>query len=71
MSRWRGNESTVVDEELVENTFVDAKIEPKVVMDLSIFKTKSLEKIIEENLQWLFVGCPRRGPLLETQYQVE
>ena len=58
---------------------MDAKIDPKVVMDLSIFKIGGwnslqpnnqnlLEKFIDENEPWLLIGIPSRDPFLVTQY---
>ena len=58
---------------------MDAKIDPKVVMDLSIFKIggwselqpsdhKSLEKFTEENMPQLLVGFLSRGRFFVTQY---
>ena len=52
---------------------MDAKIDPKVVMDLSIFKIgrwnslqpinqKLLEELIDENEPWLLIGIQRRYP---------
>ena len=62
------------------NYFVmDAKIDPKVVMDLSIFKKlvdgtvcspvikNLLEEIIEKNESWLLIGIPSIDPFLVTQ----
>ena len=58
---------------------MDAKIDPKVVMDLSIFGSggwnelqpidqKSLGKIIEENISQLLIGIPSRDPFFVTHY---
>ena len=58
---------------------MDAKIGPKVVMDLSIFKSGGwnslrpinqnlLEEFIDENEPWLLVRIPRRDPFFVTQY---
>ena len=63
----------------VKNFLMDAKIDPKVVMDLSMFKIGGwtslqpinqnlLEKIIGENEPWLLIGGPSRDPFLVTQY---
>ena len=73
----RINPKIVTDEELVQNGVIDgkfvknfvmgAKIDPKVVMDLSIFKIggwnglqpigqKMLEELIDENEPWLLIG---------------
>ena len=54
-------------------------IDPKVVMDLSIFKIggwnslqpinkNMLEVLIDENEPWLLIGIPSRDPFLVTQY---
>ena len=61
--------NNAMDEQMMENSVMDAKIDPKVVMDLSIFKIggwnelqsivqKSFAKFIVENLPWLLVGIP-------------
>ena len=58
---------------------MNAKTDPKVVMDLSIFKIGGwnrmqpihknlLEEFIEENERWLMIGIPSRDPFLVTQY---
>ena len=58
---------------------MNAKIDPKVVMDLSIFSIggwnslqpinqKLLEEFIDENEPWLLIGIPSRDPFLVTQY---
>ena len=55
------------------------KIDPKVVMDLSIFKIggwnslhpsnqKLLEEFMDENEPWLLIGIPSRDPFFVTQY---
>ena len=41
---WKSNRKIVMDEELVQNDVMDAKIDPKVVMDLSIFKIGWMER---------------------------
>ena len=57
----------------------DVKIDPKIVMGLSIFKIggwsnlqsinqKFLEEFIDENMPWLFIGTPSRDPFIVTQY---
>ena len=35
---WKSNQEIVMDGKFVKNFVMDAKIDPKVVMDLSIFK---------------------------------
>ena len=58
---------------------MNAKNNPKIVMDLSICKIggwnslqpinqKLLEEFIDENEPWLLIGIPSRGPFLVTQY---
>ena len=58
---------------------MDAKIDPKVVMDLSIFKIggwnilqpsdrKLLEEFIDENEPWLLNGIPSRDSSFMIQY---
>ena len=56
-----------MDEKLVQNFVMNAKIDSKVVMDLSIFKIGGwnspqpinqnlLEEIVDENEPWLLIG---------------
>ena len=62
----------------VKNFVMNAKIDPKVVMDLSIFKfggwnslqpsIQNLFEFIDENEPWLLIGIPSRDPFLVTQY---
>ena len=72
-------QNVVMIEELVQNDVMDAKIEPKVVMDLSIFNIGGwnslepinqnlLEEFIDENKPWLFFGIPIRDSFFVTQY---
>ena len=35
---WKSNQKNAMDEQLMENSVMDAKIDPKVAMDLSMFK---------------------------------
>ena len=68
----------VMDEKFVRNLLMNAKIDPKVVMDLSIFKiggwnslqpiNQNLLEFIGENEPWLLIGIPSRDPFLLTQY---
>ena len=64
----------VMDGKFVKNFVTDAKVDPKVVMDLSIFKIGGwnslqpinqnlLEEFIDENEPWLLIGIP-----IVTQY---
>ena len=71
----------VMNEELVQNVknfVMNAKIDPKVLMDLSIFKIggwnslqasnqKMLEEFIDENEPWLLIGIPSRDQFLVIQ----
>ena len=41
---WKCGQKIVMDEELVQDDVMDAKIDPKVVMDLSIFKNWLMEQ---------------------------
>ena len=61
----------------MKNFVVDATIDPKVVMDLSIFKIgvrnslqpisqNLLEKFVDKNEPWLLIGIPSRDPFLVT-----
>ena len=63
----------------MKNSVMNAKTDPKVVMDLSIFKIGGwnrmqpihqilLEEIIEENERWLMIGIPSRDPFFLSQY---
>ena len=56
---------------------MDAQIDPKVVMDLSIFKNGGwnslqpsnqilVEEFIDKNEPWLLIGTPSRDPFLVT-----
>ena len=58
---------------------MNAKIDPKVVMDLSIFKNggwnslqpinqKLLTEFIDEKEPWLLIGIPSKDPFLVTQH---
>ena len=69
----------VMKEKFVKNFAMNGKIDPKVMMDLSIFKIggrnrlqhinqKLLEEFIDENEPWLLIGIPTRNPFLVTQY---
>ena len=64
---------------IVKNFVMNAKIDPKVVMDLSIFESggwnslqpinqKLLEEFIDESEPWLLIGIPSRDPFFVTQY---
>ena len=70
----------VMDGKFVKNFVLDAKIDPKVLMDLSIFKKNVgwnslqpidqnlLEEFFDKNEPWLLIGIPGRDPFLVTQY---
>ena len=69
----------VMSEKFVKNFAMGAKIDPKVVMDLSIFKIGGwnslqpinqnlLEEFTDENERWLLIGIPSRDPFFVTQY---
>ena len=58
---------------------MNAKIDPKVVIDLSIFSIGGwnslqpinqnlLKEFIDENEPWLLIGIPSRDPFFVTQY---
>ena len=68
-----------MNEEFGKNSARNAQIDPKVVMDLSIFKIggwnslqpinqKLLDEFIDENEPWLWIGIPSKDPFLVTQY---
>ena len=63
----------------VKNSVMNAQIDPKFVMDLSICKVGGwnilqpsnqtlLEEFIDESEPWLLIGIPNRDPFLVTQY---
>ena len=65
----------VMSEKFVKNFVMHAKIDPKVVMDLSTFKNcgwnslqpvdqNLLEEFIDESEPWLLIGIPSRDPSL-------
>ena len=69
----------MMNETLVKNSVMNAQIDPKVVMDLSIFKIggwnslqpsnqQLLEEIIDENEPWLLIRIPSRDLFVVTQY---
>ena len=73
------NQNIVTDEKSWKIGKSSQKIDPKDVMDLSIFKIggwnelqpigrNSLGKFIDENWPWLLVGIPSRDPFLVTHY---
>ena len=68
-----------MNEEFVKNSVVIAKIDPKVVMELSTFKIGGwnnvqpsnqnlLEAFMGEMEPWLLIGIPNRAPFFVTQY---
>ena len=72
-------QNDVMDGTFVKNFVMYAKIDPKVVMDLSIFKIGGwnslqpinqnlLEEFIDENEPWLLIRIPSRDPVRVTQY---
>ena len=67
------------NEKFVKNSAMNAQIDPKVVMDLSMFKNGGLnslqprnqtmiEDFLDENEPWLLIGIPSIDPFLLTQY---
>ena len=75
----KSNQNIVMNEKFVKNSVMVAKIDPKVVRDLSIFKIGGwtnlqpinqnlLEEIVDENEPWLLIGSPNRDPFFVTQY---
>ena len=65
----------VMSEKIVKNFVVNAEIDPKVVMYLSILKIGGwnslqtinrnlLEEFVDENEPWLVIGIPSRDPFL-------
>ena len=68
-----------MNEKIVNNRVMNAKINPKVVMDLSKIKSggwnflqpsnrKLLKAFINEDEPWLLIGIPSRDLLFVTQY---
>ena len=68
-----------MNEDFVKNSVMHANIDPKVVMDLSMFKIGGwnnlqpsnqilLEDFIYENEPWLLIGIPNRDPFFVTRY---
>ena len=64
---------------ILKHFVMNAKIDPKVVMDLSIFKIGGrnslqpnnqnlVEEFIDENEPWLWIRTPSRDPFLVTQF---
>ena len=64
---------------IVKNIVMDAKIDPKIVIDLSMFKIGGwnslqpssqnlLEEFIDKNEPWLLIGIPSRDSFCVTQY---
>ena len=69
----------VMKEKFVKNFLVNAKIDTKVVMNLSVYKIggwnslqsinqKMLEEFTDENEPWLLIGIPSRDPSFVTPY---
>ena len=65
--------------EFVKNSVMNVKVDPKAVMDLSLFKIGGwnslppsnqnlLVDFIDENEPWMLIGIPNRDPCLATQY---
>ena len=74
------NQKIAMDPKLMKSSVMDAKIDPKVVIDLSIFKSggcnelqaidlKTLDKFIDENMPWLLVGISSRDPFIRTVWR--
>ena len=72
-------QNVAMGENIVKNFVMNAKVGPKVVMYLSIFKIggwkslqpskqKLLEEFLDENEPWLLIGIPNRDPFFVTQY---
>ena len=63
----KSNQNIVMNEEFVKNFVMDAKIDPKVVMELSMLNNWwhprnqiLLEGFMDENEPWLLLGIPNR-----------
>ena len=65
--------------QFVKNFVMDAKNDPRVVMDLSMLKNGGwnrlrpisqifFEEFVDKNEPWLLIGIPSRDPFLVTQY---
>ena len=75
----KSDQNIVMNEEFVKKNVMNAKFDPKVFMDLSIFKiggwnnlTPSnqnlLKKFTDENETWLLIRIPNRDPFCGTQF---
>ena len=69
------HQKIVMDGKFLQNFMIDAQIDPKFVMDLSIFKIggglinqEMLEEFLDESEPCLLIGIPSRDPFLVTQY---
>ena len=67
----------VMNEEFVKNFVMNSKIDPKVLMDLSVLRIGGWNSLQSSNRWknflmrknfWLLIGMPSRDPLLVTQY---
>ena len=72
-------QNVAMGEKIVKNFVTDAKIDPKVVMNLPIFKIgrwnilqprnrRLLEELINENEPWLLIRVQKRDSFLMMQY---
>ena len=71
--------NVVMNEKFLKNFVMNAKTDPKVEMDLSMFKIGGwnnvqpsnhilLEEFMDENEPWSLIGIPKRDPFLVTQH---
>ena len=67
----------MMTEDFVKNFVMNAKFDPKNVMDLSVFEIggcnssqpinqKMFEEFVDENEHWFLIGIPGRDPLFVT-----
>ena len=75
----KSNQNIVMDEEFVKNMVMNAKVDWKVVMDLSMFKIggwnilqpsnpKLSDELTCETGPWLLLGIPNKDPFFVTRF---
>ena len=75
----KSNQKFLMIAEFVKNSAMNAKIGPKVVMELTMFKIggwnnlqprnpKLLEEFMDEHEPWSLIGIPNRDPFTVTQH---
>ena len=64
---WKSNQKTVMDEKIVKNFLMGAKFDPKVVMDLFIFKIGGWN-ILQSSNRTVSIIIPSRDSFFMMQY---